>query len=306
MTEPVSVHVSREAAYVDPSLTATLHKVSWGRDLRPGRPGACRPVPPQSSGVGIGAAVIDPATYDNPNASTFSIAGGAWFVVAGIIASFVGGYAASRLSGRPSRSTGGYQGVTTWAVTTLVILYLLTTSVGALIGGAFSGLSSIVGGVGQTAATAATSAAPALATSTNPMAGIEQQIRDASGGNDPAALRDAAVSAVQAAVTGDQAKAADARNRAADAIAKAQNIPVDQARTQVEQYEKTYRDNVAAAKQQALEAAQTATKAVSAGAILGFFALLLGGCGGLVRRFLRHEEGVASGRNHHSPHDLTR
>ena len=77
-------------------------------------------------------------------------------------------------------------------------------------------------------------------------------------------------------MTGDQAKAADARNRAADAIAKAQNIPVDQARTQVEQYEKAYRDNVAAAKQQALEAAQTATKAVSAGAILGFFALLLG------------------------------
>lgn len=30
MTEPVSVYVSREAAYVDPSLTATLHKVSWG------------------------------------------------------------------------------------------------------------------------------------------------------------------------------------------------------------------------------------------------------------------------------------
>lgn len=274
MTEPVSVH-SREAAYVDPSLTASLHKVPWGAIIA----GVVLALAVQFLlnllGVGIGATIIDPATYDSPAASTFSIAGGIWFVLAGILASFVGGYVASRLSGRPSHSTGGYQGVVTWAVTTLVILYLLTTYVGALIGGAFSGFSSIVGGVGQTAATAATTAAPDLATSGNPMTGIEQQIRNASGGNDPAALRDAAVSAVQAAVTGDDATAADARNRAADAVAKAQNILIEQARTQVQQYEKTYRDNIAAANQKALTAAQTATDAVSA-AILGFFALLLG------------------------------
>jgi hypothetical protein len=163
-------------------------------------------------------------------------------------------------------------------VTTLVILYLLTTSVGALIGGAFSGLSSVIGGMGQTAATAATAAAPAIANAGNPMSAIEQQIRGTTG-NDPKALQDAAVAAVQAAVTGDQAKVADARNRAADAVAKAQGIPVEQARGQVEQYEKTYRDNIAAAKKQALDAAQAATTAVSAGAILGFLALALGAIG---------------------------
>jgi hypothetical protein len=277
MTEPVSTHLSRDVAYgTDAGSTAALYKVSWGAIFAGVFVGLAVQFLLNLLGVGIGAAVIDPARYDNPDASTFSIAGGLWFVVAGLIASFVGGYIASRLSGRPSNSTGGYQGLTTWAVTTLVILYLLTTSVGALVGGAFSGLSSIVSGVGSTAATAVTAAAPAMANSTNPMAGIEQQIRDASGGNDPEALRNAAISAVQAAVTGDKAKADDARNRAADAIAKAQNIPVDQARTQVDQYMKTYNDNVQAAKAQALEAAQTATKAVSAGAILGFIALLIG------------------------------
>jgi hypothetical protein len=160
-------------------------------------------------------------------------------------------------------------------VTTLVILYLLTTSVGALIGGAFGGLSSVVGGLGQTAATAATAAAPAITSSANPMSGIEQQIRGTTG-NDPKALQDAAVAAVQAAFTGDQAKAADARGRATDAVAKAQGIPVEQARVQIEQYEKSYRDNMAAAKKQALDAAQATTTAVSAGAILGFIALALG------------------------------
>jgi hypothetical protein len=274
MTIPVSTHLPHET-HSTASATAAYNKVSWGAIFAGVAIALAVQFLLNLLGVGIGAAVLDPATSDNPDASTFSIGGGIWFVVAGIIASFLGGYVASRMSGRPSNSTGGYHGLTTWAVTTLVVLYLLTTSVGALIGGAFNGLTSIVSGVGQTAATAATTAAPALANSANPLTGIEQQIRSSTG-NDPQALQSAAVAAVQALVTGDQAKADEARARAADAVAKAQGIPVDQARTQVEQYEKTYRDNMAAAKQQAIEAAQTATAAVSAGAILGFIALALG------------------------------
>ncbi|WP_312366977.1 PhnA-like protein [Ensifer sp.] len=272
MTDPVSIH---PGASGDPSATMFFNKISWGSILA----GVALALAVQFLlnllGVGIGAAVLDPTTSDNPDASTFSIMGGVWFVIAGIVASFVGGYIASRLSGRPSHSTGGYHGLTAWAVTTLVVLYLLTTSVGALVGGAFSGLSSVIGGAGEAAATAATTAAPALANSANPMAGIEQQVRGTTG-NDPKALQDAAVSAVQALMAGDEATAEDARVRAADAVAKAQNIPVDQARTQVDQYEKAYRENVAAAKQKALAAAEATASAVSAGAILGFLALVLG------------------------------
>jgi hypothetical protein len=273
---PISTNLSSDPAYESPvSTTAALNKVSWGAIFAGVAIALSTQFLLNLLGIGIGAAVLDPATHDNPEASAFSIAGGLWFVVAGIIASFAGGYVASRLSGRPSNSTGGYQGVTSWAVTTLIVLYLLTTSVGALVGGAFSGLSSVVSGIGSTAATAVTAAAPALANSTNPMAGIEQQIRSTTG-NDPQALQNAAVSAMQAVIMSDEATADDARNRAADAIAKSQGIPVDQARSQVDQYEKTYRDNLAAAKQKAIDAAQAATSAVSAGAILGFLALVLG------------------------------
>jgi hypothetical protein len=283
MTTPVSTNLPHDTLHDTlrggASATAAYNKVSWGAIFAGVALALAAQFLLNLLGVGIGAAVLDPATSDNPTASSFSIGGGIWFVLAGIIAAFLGGYVSSRLSGRPSNSTGGYHGLTTWAVTTLVVLYLLTTSVGALVGGAFSGLASVVGGVGQTAATAATTAAPALANSTNPMAGIEQQIRSSTG-NDPQALQTAAVSSVQALVTGDQAKAEEARARAADAVAKAQGIPVDQARTQVEQYEKSYRDNMQAAKQQAIEAAQTATAAISAGAILGFLALALGAVAG--------------------------
>ncbi len=227
-------------------------------------------------GVGIGASVIDPATSDNPSAGAFSTVGVIWFVVAGVVASFIGGYIASRLSGRPVKSTGGYHGLTSWAVTTLLVLYLLSTSVGAVVGGAFGGLSSMLGGLGRTAATTATAAAPVVANIDNPFSGIEQQIRSLTGGNDPQALRDAAVAAVQAAVSGDETKAEDARNRAADALARAQNIPLDQAKSQVAQYEAQYRQTVETAKQNAVATAEAATKIVAGGAILAFVALLLG------------------------------
>lgn len=275
MTTPVSTGLLPDGLHTNASATAAFNQVSWGAIFAGVALALASQFLLNLLGLGVGAAVLDPATADNPDAGAFSIGGGIWFVVAGIIASFVGGYVASRLSGRPSKSTGGYHGLAAWAVTTLVVLYLLTTSIGALVGGAFSGLASVVGGVGSTAATAVTAAAPAVANTADPMSGIEQQIRSTTG-NDPAALQAAAVSSVQALVTGDQAEADEARTRAAEVVARAQGIPVEQARTQVEQYETAYRENVEAAKQRAVEAAQTATAAVSAGAFLGFIALVLG------------------------------
>lgn len=105
-------------------------------------------------GAGIGAAVINAGTSDNPSATTLSVSTAAWFIVTGVIAAFLGGYVASRLSGRPLRSAGALHGLTSWAVTTLFVVYLLTTSVGALVGGVFSGLGGIVSSAGFTGATA--------------------------------------------------------------------------------------------------------------------------------------------------------
>ncbi|MBY3568981.1 PhnA-like protein [Rhizobium laguerreae] len=276
MTEPVSSVAHIHTRDDNPYLNAAFNKISWGAVFAGVAVALVVQLLLNLLGAGIGAAVIDPASDDNPSATTLSVSTAIWFVVSGVIASFIGGYVSSRLSGRPIRSTGALHGVTSWAVTTLIVIYLLTSSVGVLVGGVFNGLGGIVSSAGSTVASAATTAAPALATATDPMAGIEQNIRDLSGGNDPAALRDAAVASMRAALTGDQAKAEEARNRAADALAKAQNIPADQARQQVTQYEQQYQDAVAQAKQQATEAAQAAATAFSAGAILAFIALAVG------------------------------
>ena len=100
-------------------------------------------------GVGIGIATLDPGTGDNPAVSTFSIATGIWYVLSGIIAAFAGGYIAARMSGKTVATTGALHGLTTWAFTTLLVLYLLSTAVGGIVGGAFSGVAGALGGLGR-------------------------------------------------------------------------------------------------------------------------------------------------------------
>ena len=256
--------------------TILLNEIAWGAVLAGVVVALVTQLLLNMLGLGIGIATLDPGTGDNPSATSLSIGAGIWWTLSGILASLAGGYAAGRLSGRPKEATAAWHGLTAWAFTTLVIFYLLSSTVGGVLGGVYNTVSGALGGLGRGAAATAGAAAPALSRVADPMAAIETSVRDASGGNDPAALRDAAVTAMRAALTGDQAQAQDARERAAQALAKAQNIPIEQARTQVAGYEQQYRQTVEQARQQATAAADTAARVVSRGALFGFFALALG------------------------------
>ena len=256
-----------------------LNKVSWGAVLAGVVVALVIQLLLNMLGIGIGAASLD-AGGDNPAASSFSIGAGIWWTLSGIIASFAGAYAAGRLSGKPKEGTAAWHGLTSGGVTTLVIFYLLTSTVGGILGGALNSLGSVAGGLGRTAGgavqTAAQAAAPSLTKINDPFGSIEQSVRGAASGQDPAAAKDAAVAAIRAALTGDQAQAEAARTRAAEALAKAQNIPVEQAKAQVVQYEQQYKQTVDTAKQQTLQAAEATRKTVSTAALFGFFALVLG------------------------------
>jgi hypothetical protein len=272
------------ATPAEDARTILINKISWGAVLAGVVIALVTQLVLNMLGIGIGAATLDPASGDNPAASTFSIGAGLWFVLSGILGALAGGFAAGRLSGKPKDSTASWHGLIAWALTTLLVFFLLTSTLGTIVGGAYRTMTGALGNVastvGSTAQTAAQAAAPNLANVTDPFASVEQSIRGASGGNDPAALRDAAVAAVRAAVTGNEQQAQDARERAAQAIARAQNVPVEEARTQVEQYEQQYRQTVDQAKQQATEAADAAADAVSYSALFGTLGLLLGAVAG--------------------------
>jgi hypothetical protein len=130
----------RDTAHMSPvtpaedARTIMINDVSWGAVLAGVVTALVTQLLLNMLGIGIGASTLDPGTADNPASSTFSIGAGLWWTISGIIAAFIGGYGASRLSGRPKESTGGWRGLTAWAATTLVIVYLLSSAVGSLVG----------------------------------------------------------------------------------------------------------------------------------------------------------------------------
>ncbi|MDP9840093.1 hypothetical protein J2T09_004873 [Neorhizobium huautlense] len=72
MTEPVSV-AQLHARSVDPNINAAYNKVSWGAIFAGVAITLTTHILLTLLGVGLGAAVIDPASNDSPAASTMSI-----------------------------------------------------------------------------------------------------------------------------------------------------------------------------------------------------------------------------------------
>lgn len=268
-----------EVAPADDIRTIVLNQVAWGAVFAGAVIGLVMQIILNMVGLGVGLSTLDIAQGDAPSAGSMSLGAGIWFVVSGILAAALGGYIAGRLSGKASHSTTAYHGLISWAVSTLTVVYLLSSAASGMIGGAVNTASSALGGAGKalggSVQTAVQTAAPSLNVS-DPMAAIDSKVRSASGGQDPAALRDAATTAVRAALTGDPAQQAAANEKAAEALAKAQNISQDEAKAQVSQYQQQYKEMAAKTKEQAKQAADTAAKRVSQGALFGALALLLG------------------------------
>lgn len=258
--------------------TVLADTVSWGAILAGVTIALAAQVTFVLVGAGIGAAALDVGGSGAGDAggAALPIGAAAWSFGSVLVSIFLGGFAAARLSGRATSASAGLHGLTTWAVATLLVLYLVTTSVGSILGGAFSGVGSIVGGIGSTVAR---TAAPVLADA-NPLDAIESQVRRT--GTDPEALQARAVDALRALVTGGAAGADQARREAAEALAQARGIPVDQATQQVADIEQRYRTAVDTAKQTASEAAEATAAAASKGSFLAAAALLLGALAGWI------------------------
>jgi hypothetical protein len=273
-----------EVAPAEEVRTIMLNQVAWGAVFAGAAMALVMQIILNMIGLGVGLSTLDIAQGDTPSAGSLSLGAGIWFVLSGILAAGLGGYIAGRLSGKASGSTTAYHGLISWAVSTLAVVYLLSSAASGVAGGALSTATSALGGAGkalggslQTAVqTAVQTAAPSLNSVSDPMAAIESKVRSASGGQDPAALRDAATTAVRAALSGDPSQQAAANDKAAAALAKAQNISQDEAKAQVDQYQQQYKETVAKAKEQAKQAADTTAKRVSQGALFAALALLLG------------------------------
>ena len=104
-------------------------------------------------GIAIGASTIDPL-HQQDSTGGLGNGAGVWFVVTGLPSLFAGGWTAGRLAGIPRTVDSSLHGVVTWGLATLFTFYLLTTGVGAIIGGAARALGQGASLVGQGVASA--------------------------------------------------------------------------------------------------------------------------------------------------------
>lgn len=104
-------------------------------------------------GLAIGMGTIEPTEENNPLSG---IGTGAliWWVVSNLVALFAGGFIASRVGVSLTNLSGVVQGIMTWALYTLISIWLLTTVVGTVVSGVGSAVSGVVSSTGQAASDA--------------------------------------------------------------------------------------------------------------------------------------------------------
>lgn len=99
-------------------------------------------------GGGIGFSAFDPEQGESLGRVTM-ISGAIYWLIAGLVSLFVGGYVASRMSGFRDRGVAGLHGLCSWAVASAVTLGLAATGVGNVIGAAAGMVGSGVKGAAQ-------------------------------------------------------------------------------------------------------------------------------------------------------------
>ncbi|GGD26716.1 hypothetical protein GCM10011335_32260 [Aureimonas glaciei] len=279
----------------------TLRRISWGAIFA----GAILTLVVQIMlallGVGIGTATLDPAGNGSPDLSTLGSASGLWTMGTVLIATFVGALAAARLAGSPEKADGLLHGIITWATSTLVIVYLLTSGVSAVIGGTFGALGASVSSLTQAAGNLGPQSLSALPDGLEADARAllqrgEQQVDQAADAAQQQGQQ-AANTARQATGEPDLAKAVpeivaglaegatpEQRQAAVTVISQQAGISQQEAEQRLTQFQATYNEAVEKAKVAADQAAET----VSTASFASFVALLLGlivaAVGGLVGR----------------------
>jgi hypothetical protein len=264
-------------------------------------------------GAGVGLGFVTPNAGTTPNASSFGAGAGIWWLVSTVIALIIGSYAAARLAGVPARFDGVLHGLVIWGLALLLTVYLITSAVGGLIGGAFSVIGgtvstagSVVGGTASAAGGGVKEALPKLeqASGINPNV-LQQQAEDiiqSPTPSDPASMSrpDAAKAIAQALpdVLSGGDKAAAAKQRVTDIVAAQAHISPQDAQKRVDDAQNRLTSLKDQAAQAAKQTADATAAAASRASFLAFVGLLVGAVAAAIGGALASPRrvGMADGR----------
>lgn len=242
-------------------------------------------------GVGVGLGFVSPKAGTTPDAGSFGVGAGIWWLVSTVIALVIGGYVAARLAGVPTRFDGVLHGLVIWGLALLLTVYLITSAVGGLIGGAFSVIGGTVSAAGSaigSTASAAGSGIKAALPQVEQATGINPDVlqKQAESILQPSAPQDlASMSHADAAKAIGQAfpdllsggdKAATAKRRITDIVAAQTHISPQDAQKRVDDAHTRLTDLKNQAVQTATHAADVSAAAAAHASLLAFVGLLIG------------------------------
>lgn len=139
-------------------------------------------------GASIGFGTVDVTAGDTPSASAFGTGAGVWWVVSACISLFVGGYVAAWLAGVELRIDGLWHGLVTWALVTLLTVYLLSSAIGGIASGGASALAGLASTLGSGIKSAAAPVAEATGLSPDMMKQRADAFLQTPASSDPATM----------------------------------------------------------------------------------------------------------------------
>jgi hypothetical protein len=121
--------------YLTPVAPANRRRISWGAIFAGTLVAIAVQLLLTLLGLAIGAWAINPAAGAE-GMQGIGIGAGIWALLSFIIALFSGGWVAGRMSGLGSKLDGLLEGIIVWGAVTVLTFFLLTTTVGRILGGA--------------------------------------------------------------------------------------------------------------------------------------------------------------------------
>ncbi|MGI8547833.1 MAG: hypothetical protein ACR2M1_10925 [Gemmatimonadaceae bacterium] len=124
------------------------------------------------AGTAVGLAAWDPHS-----GSALGVGAAIWAIVSILLSLFIGGATAGWAAGALTRPVGMLHGTLVWALSTLVMTWLVASGIGAIAGTTFSVVGNVLGATAGVAAKGAGAAISAVASNTNVNAGdIQSQV----------------------------------------------------------------------------------------------------------------------------------
>jgi hypothetical protein len=271
-------------------------RISWGAIIAGVVVATILQVAMNMLGLSIGAAALEPGD-PGAVAPTFGTVTVLWMAASILISLFVGGAVAGYMSGRIGRNEGMWHGLTVWAVTTILALWMLTSAAGSVLNGVTNALGQGLGLLGSAAA----EIVPEVADTAVLQDSLLTSIRDeagamngpttsttstdttATGENGAAVQQPRAMNASMVLGVGEMLAAeegspeADTARQNVMTMMTDMGISQEEATATIDRWERDYRAVAAQASERAEQAAEDIADAVATTAGLTFMVIALGG-----------------------------